>query len=67
MNYKEYNVTCLENYQASMQGLMYLREFHGNQLEALLLKSLDYFTDESTLDTIRLNHDVATLSLTHLA
>jgi len=34
-----------------------LHEFHGNELESLLLKSLDDFTNESTLDTVRLDHD----------
>ena len=32
---------------------------HGLQVEASLLKSLDDFVDETTLDAVRLNHDVS--------
>ena len=32
---------------------------HGLQVEPSLLKSLDDFVDETTLDAVRLNHDVS--------
>jgi len=41
--------------------LISLHEFHGNELEPLLLKPLDDFTNESTLDTVRLDHDESPL------
>ena len=34
-----------------------MHELHGDQLEALLLESLDDLADESALDTIGLDHD----------
>ena len=40
-----------------------LGELHGNELEALGLEALDDLTDEASLDTIRLDHDVGSLSL----
>mmetsp|Transcript_5866 Transcript_5866/g.13914 ORF Transcript_5866/g.13914 Transcript_5866/m.13914 type:complete len:210 (-) Transcript_5866:29-658(-) len=38
-----------------------LGELHGNKLESLLFKALDDFSDKSTLDAIRLDHDVSSL------
>lgn len=37
-------------------GKTYILELHSNQLEALLLKALDYVTHESTLNTVGLDH-----------
>jgi hypothetical protein len=34
-----------------------VHELHGDQLEAFLLEALQDFTDESTLDAVRLDHD----------
>merc|ERR1711944_165728 len=34
-----------------------LLELHGDELESLLLEPLDDFTDQSTLDTVGLDHD----------
>ena len=31
--------------------------FHGNEFESFLFESADDFSDESSLDTIRLDHD----------
>jgi len=33
-------------------------ELHGNQLVALLLEAFDDFTDEASLDAVRLDHNV---------
>ncbi len=46
--------------------LQYLSELHGNKFESSLLKPLESIPDESTLDAIRLDHDVGTLCLIHL-
>ena len=35
----------------------YLDEFDGNEFEAALFEALDDFTDESSLDTVVLDHD----------
>jgi hypothetical protein len=35
----------------------YMHELHGDQLEALLLESLDDLAHESALDAIGLDHD----------
>ena len=40
----------------------YRLELERNELEALLLKALDDLTNESTLDAIRLDHNVGTLA-----
>lgn len=39
-------------------GLSGRGKFHGNQLVSLLLEAFDDFTDESTLDSVGLYHDV---------
>ena len=36
-------------------------QLHGSELEALLLETLDDLTDETSLHTIRLNHDEGAL------
>ena len=41
--------------------MAYLEHLHGNQFEAFLLETSDDLTDQSTLDTIRLDHDKGTL------
>ena len=43
-----------------------LHEFHGDQLEALLFKTLDDFTNETTLDAIGLDHDESALVVRHV-
>ena len=37
-------------------------ELHGNKLESLLLETGDDWADESSLDTVWLDHDVSSLS-----
>ena len=36
-----------------------LDQLHGDKLESLLFESLDDFANESSLDAIRLDHDVS--------
>jgi len=36
---------------------------HGLQVEASLLESLDNLVDETTLDAVRLNHDVSSFHI----
>lgn len=39
----------------------YLHEFHGHEFEALLLESLDNLANQSSLDSIRLDHNEGSL------
>lgn len=39
----------------------YPDHLHGNELEALVLETLDDLADESTLDTVGLDHDEGAL------
>ena len=41
----------------------WLAELHGDELEAFSFESLDDLSNESSLDTIRLDHDESSLSL----
>ena len=42
-------------------GFTWLTEFHGDELESFSLESGDDGTDESSLDTVWLDHDVGSL------
>ena len=39
----------------------YLHEFHGDELESLLLEPLDDLSDQTALDAVRLDHDESPL------
>ena len=39
----------------------YLHEFHGDELESLLLEPLDDFSDQAALDAVGLDHDEGSL------
>jgi len=41
--------------------LTWLADLHGDELEALFLEALEDFTDETTLNTVWLNHDEGSL------
>ena len=43
----------------------YPHEFHGNKTESLLLKTLDYFSHEASLDSIRLDSNEGALAVGH--
>ena len=45
--------------------LGWLREFHGDKFEAFLLKALDDLAHQSSLNAIRLHHNIGTLRLRH--
>ena len=40
-----------------------LHELHGHQLESFVLKSLDDLTTDATVDSIRLDHDEGSLTV----
>lgn len=43
----------------------YPHEFHGNKTESLLLKTLDYFSHEASLDSIGLDSNEGALAVGH--
>ena len=43
--------------------ITYIQELYGHQFESLLFESFDHFADNASLDTIRFDHNKASLSV----